>query len=169
MSNKKAVSKYRKTKKGVATTIYCSQKQTSAKRGYQPPEYTKQQFSDWLLNHPKFDSIYTDWVESGYKRWKKPSVDRLDDYKPYSFNNIRLVTWEDNHIKHNKDVINCINQKCFRPVIQFDKKDNQVKKYCSIKQAARELNILANGIRKCCIGEYKTSGGYIWRYDNVTD
>ena len=38
--------------------------------------------------------------------------------------------------------------------------------YTSANQAEFYTGIKANNIRACCNGDQKTSGGFIWRYDN---
>jgi hypothetical protein len=53
-----------------------------------------------------------------------------------------------------------------RPVKQYDLKGNLIAKYDSIKQAQEELNVFQ--VRECCIGNpnYKTVGGFIWRFED---
>ena len=57
--------------------------------------------------------------------------------------------------------------KC-KSVIQFDNYGNIIKKYNSVKEAAKEVSISEASIRQACNGTYgrKTAGGYIWRYDS---
>ena len=167
MSNINSVNAYKRTIKGVITTIYCSQMQLSKKRGHICPHYTKEQLSEWLHNQPEFTELYDNWVNSGYLKHLKPSIDRLDDYKPYTISNIRLVTWGENNDRYSSDIKNGINTKCTRAVLQYDLDRRLINEYFSMAHAARVNNLLANGIRKCCIGEYKTSGGFIWRYKNA--
>ena len=45
------------------------------------------------------------WKSSGYNRWTKPSVDRLDDNLGYSFDNIQLMTWKENNEKQHQRVL----------------------------------------------------------------
>ena len=40
-----------------------------------------------------------------------PSIDRKDDYKPYTFDNIQLTTWQQNKAKGHEDCKNGINNK----------------------------------------------------------
>jgi hypothetical protein len=47
-----------------------------------------------------FYELYNNWIDSGYKKSDKPSVDRIDDYKGYSFDNIQLMTWKENNKKN---------------------------------------------------------------------
>lgn len=93
---------FRLTAKGLSSRIYEKQKHSSKKRGHAPPNYTLAAFRDWLYNHDSFVALYNNWFDSGFKTELIPSVDRLDDEKGYSFDNIRLVTWRENNIKRNK-------------------------------------------------------------------
>lgn len=52
-----------------------------------------------------------------------------------------------------------------RAVEQYDLEGVLVRKYVTIKEASVTNNkIIRTGISRCCRGEIKTSGGYIWRY-----
>ena len=51
-------------------------------------------------------------------------------------------------------------------VNQYDKQGNFIKTWKSMKEAERELNICNSNISRCCNGKAKTTGGYIWRYDD---
>ena len=102
---------YFRTKKGLITKIYSSQKRNSKARLHNPPSYTITQLTIWLTNQNNFCELYNNWVSSGYKKDLVPSIDRLDDYKPYSLDNIRLVKWEINNIKGKKDIMKGIYNK----------------------------------------------------------
>lgn len=39
-----------------------------------------------------------------------------------------------------------------------------IKEYHSVRNAARELDVLSSNIRKCCQWKYKKAYGYIWKY-----
>lgn len=53
-----------------------------------------------------------------------------------------------------------------KKVCQFDLEGNFIKDWVSVRQAEKELKI--GHISKVCnnIGSFKTSGGYIWKFDN---
>lgn len=51
------------------------------------------------------------------------------------------------------------------PVLQFSIDGIFIKRYDSACDAGRILNINHNGIRLCAIGKYKTSAGYVWKYE----
>lgn len=52
-----------------------------------------------------------------------------------------------------------------RPVFQYDLEMNLIKKWPYIR-AAREATG-ANNIWACCVGNLKSSGGFIWRYEEA--
>ena len=51
-----------------------------------------------------------------------------------------------------------------KPVLQFSKDGELIRKWNSAVVAEKELGINQVSIRKCCKGKQKTAGGYIWRY-----
>ena len=53
-----------------------------------------------------------------------------------------------------------------KPVSQFDLQGNLIKTYVSQIQASRETGVTGSNINRCCKGERKTAGGYIWRCCN---
>lgn len=60
-----------------------------------------------------------------------------------------------------------INNKNSKPVYQINIYNNKIiKKYNSIKEAKKELNINNSNISKCCKGSRFTCAGYKWRYVN---
>lgn len=58
--------------------------------------FTRVEFDAWL-DQNGLEEKFAAFVVSGIDRWKKPSVDRLDNSKGYEFSNMRLVTWLENH------------------------------------------------------------------------
>jgi predicted DNA-binding protein YlxM (UPF0122 family) len=56
--------------------------------------------------------------------------------------------------------------KTTRPVQQFDLEGNLIGKFDSIVEAAKKTGSRNNCIQMCCVGKYKSSNGYIWKYEN---
>ncbi len=53
-----------------------------------------------------------------------------------------------------------------KTVYQFDLDGNFIKKWdMGAKQAGKELGINSDAIRNCCLGNSKTSNGFIWKYE----
>lgn len=129
---------YDRTEKGVIRVMYKTQVRNRKVKKLSAPEYSKLELSEWLYKN-NFKKLYEDWVASGYKKNLKPSVDRLDTNKGYSFDNIQLVTWGENFNFAVNDRINGIGTqgKCCKPVILFDKNNNEVCRFNSISKATR--------------------------------
>lgn len=55
-------------------------------------------------------------------------------------------------------------KKSMQPVLQYDKQYNFIKEFASMSEAARETQTDQHDIKRVCIGERRTAGGYIWKY-----
>jgi hypothetical protein len=53
-----------------------------------------------------------------------------------------------------------------RSVSQYTVDDKFIKKFNSAMEASKELNINNDGIGNCANGRAKTSGGYVWKFNN---
>ena len=156
-------SNYDKTEKGVVRVIYKTQVRNSKARKMELPNYTKQELKEWLYKN-NFKSLYDNWVSSDFDKSKKPSVDRLDDFKSYSFDNIRLVTWAENIAHQYQDVLNAIGtggRRC-KAVIQFDRYGNVLAEYHSFAFAKRTVGY--NFERCLTKGTPSRIDGTCWRY-----
>jgi len=153
-----------RTKKGLISHIYRIQKLVSRNRGHIRPQYTKRELIEWCYNQPNIDTLFNNWEESGYKKDLIPSIDRLDDYKGYSFDNIRLVTWAENYKKSHSDRKTGKNNKNNRAVLQYDLNGNFIKEYYSAAQAFRDTGIGQSSISVVCRGKSKAAGGFTWKY-----
>jgi len=156
-----------RTKKGLVGAIYSSQKQNSKRRGHTQPTYTINELREWFRNHPLANALYSAWRLSGYRQGLRPSVDRIEDDKGYSFGNIQLMTWAENKEKADADrksgkMKNCQNI----AVIQMDLEGNFIAEHHSLRSADRFTGIHATHISRCCQNKAKTTGGYKWRFKN---
>lgn len=55
--------------------------------------------------------------------------------------------------------------KFIKPILQFEINGSFVKRFSSISEAAKNLNVSSASIANCCKGIQKTSHGYIWKYE----
>ena len=156
--------KLRRTKEGFAVKAYGTQIRNSNHRGHPLPSYTKEEFRDWLFGQEKFHVLHKKWVESDYDTSIIPSVDRKDDYKPYTFDNIQLMTWGDNLKKFHRDLSLGLNRKPLRAVIQMDLHGNVIAEHYSVREAERRTGVRNSGINVCCRGKYTQSGGFKWKF-----
>ncbi len=156
--------KYKRSKKGQVTKIYSNQKTCSIKRGHELPSYTKEELRDWLYSQKEFHEIYNTWVESNYDRNLAPSVDRDDDYKPYSFDNIEITTWGENAKKSYKEAKSGKNGKRNKIVQQFTLDGEFIAEYVSSMEAERQTGNYHSHITNNCKGKHNHIGGFIWKF-----
>jgi len=154
---------------GKIKKIYNNQKTRSKRKGWILPTYTVKELSEFMYNH-NYTKLFNDWVFSDFDRNLAPSIDRLDDTKGYSMNNIRLVTWKVNNDKARADIRSgkLVNgAKPQKPIQQIDKLTGEIiAEYVSTHQASRETGINRGNICSSARdkNKFKTSGGYKWRY-----
>lgn len=164
---------WNKSKKGVCIRLWHHNKTNSIKRGHPEPSYTQEELTKWILSQPNFDRLYSIWVESGYDRMKAVSIDRLNNSKGYSFDNIQLVDFQtncDNAIRdtkhkliHNPTLLNGGH----RAVTQFDLKGNPICSHISLSAAAEYLGADSHqSISACCLGKKLYWKKYLWCYSD---
>lgn len=83
---------------------YCQIKTRCDGKGhgsYLGREYlSKDEWTEWCKKTQKtFMSLWYNWVESGYKRKLAPSVDRIDNSKGYTPDNMQWITQSQNSSK----------------------------------------------------------------------
>ena len=125
-----------------------------------------------MINSKIFNKIYNKWVEEKYNKEFIPSIDRKNDNKPYTFNNIKITSWKNNKKKYKAFNKNGINKTNLKPVYQYNLSGIFIKEYISIAEASRQTNILSENISAACLNSIsKTAGKYMWRFSkkiNIT-
>lgn len=103
MENKKKQSermkRYYRTKNGLLTNIYSNQKSNSKLAGRKVPLYSKKELGEWLFNQINFETLFNNWINDNYSKNSCPSIDRIDNKKCYTIDNIQLMTWGENYKK----------------------------------------------------------------------
>ena len=54
-----------------------------------------------------------------------------------------------------------------KPINQYDKNNVFIQSWESIQQAAKSLNLHASAISNCCIGNLKSTGGFVFKYSDT--
>ena len=158
---------YKKTKDGLIANIYSGQRDHSRNREHPAPDYSLEQLRIWVFNQSNFEELYKNWLDSGCDSQLAPSVDRADDYLPYTINNLlRVCTWYENWTRAHSDVKNGINNKRSKAVKQLTMDGEFVAEFYSVRQASRDTKVNCSGICNCCRGtdRYISAGGFKWSY-----
>lgn len=155
---------FTRTINGLVCQMYRCNIKNSQRRGHIPPKYSKKELFEWVINQPHFVALYENWKESGYKKDLIPSIDRLDDFKGYSFDNIRLVTWKDNRMKSAcqwKNGIGIFEDFC-NAVVQISMDGAYIHEYTSCHQAAQAIGTSNANIGGAAMGRQATAAGFQW-------
>lgn len=150
--------KYRKDLKPrinrIIDNIYTHQKHSRYKV---PVLYTWEELSEWVMNNKKFMKLYQEWLAFNMCKSFMPSIIRIDSKKPYSLNNLKVLTA--------RKALLLNTQKRQRPVVQITKEGVELARYPNAKVAAEIIGIKNfSNIHMVCKGVRKTAKGYIWKY-----
>ena len=152
--------KYSHSRKGVIAVIYRKQFERSRLKGWPMPNYSKEWLRDNLLSGEKFEKLYVAWVNSGYNRMDKPSIDRINHDLPYTKDNIQLMTWRENREKENIEV------KCRAYPVKVTRYSTGelIKIYDSQQQAVNDLDINQGLASAVLHGKRNHTAGYKLEY-----
>lgn len=153
---------YRHKPKGLLTNTYHKMKNRNLNNGYGKLPFSLQEFINWSIEDLSFLIAFNGWVESGYNKKFKPSPDRIDSNKGYSFKNINWTFWKDNYYKGIKETA----LKRQKPIVMY-KDGKLIGRFKSVEDARYFLNINSNGnISENIKGNRKTVHGYKFIYEN---
>lgn len=151
---------YRHLPKGMLTNLYHKMSTRNKASNFGELPFTLEEFQKWGLSDFKFNQLFNAWVESDYDHNLKPTVDRTNPRKGYSFSNMSWMFWEDNKKKGYLEVAN----KKHKPIAMF-KDGVLVGKFKSIKDAQFFLGMKSNGnISECLSGRRNVVKGYNFKY-----
>lgn len=136
------------------------------RNGRNPPNYSKESLYEWMLQN-NYGVLHSNWVASNYSKWLSPSVDRLDNTKSYTLNNIQLGTWKENLNNQKAQNISgiCISKRA-KPIAQLTLDGVEIARYPSIGCAARALGLKrgSTNIANIANGKYISAYGYKWAW-----
>lgn len=135
-----------RSKEGLVKQIYRNQEKSSAARGYAAPAYTRSELFAWVMSEPEFHALYAAWEASGFRSKFQPSIDRLDDYVSYRLDNIRVVTWNENHRKGLNSLKDGSNTKTNLAVDMLSLDGEFIQRFHSVSEAARQFNGIPSNI-----------------------
>ena len=72
--------------------IYIAQTLNCMRLSLPMPEYTLDEFNEWLDNNPTWNRLYISWLFKKCPKDLTPRVYRIDSTKPYTLNNLAVST-----------------------------------------------------------------------------
>ena len=160
---KDCLKRFIRSKHGVINQMYSGCISRTKKKGFASVSFTKEELEKWVYSCKEFHTLYDKWVLEDYPTALKPSLDRLDDYKGYSLDNIRIVTANTNVKRYYSDAINGINTKSAKPVEQYSLDGEYIRTFHSLSAAARSVNGIPSNINQVINGTYAQAYGYKWK------
>lgn len=160
---KDCLKRFIRSKHGVINQMYSGCISRTKKKGFTPVSFSKDELEKWVYSNKEFHPLYDEWVLQDYPTILKPSLDRLDDYKGYSLENIRIVTANTNVKRYYSDAINGVNTKSAKPVEQYSLDGEYIKTFHSLSAAARSVKGIPSNINQVINGTYAQAYGYKWK------
>ncbi len=152
--------RFRRTPKGVLTNIYHKQIERSRLRGYVLPDYSLVELHDRFLADQKFLRLFNEWVRGKYSKHLKPSIDRINHNKPYTTQNIQIMTWGENRFKETME------RRCRKGAVLQSKDGELVARYRSQREATKLTGLHQGNLSSALNGKRKKVSGYTWEYEN---
>ena len=109
---------------------------------------TRKEFLDKFKKDKNYLKLHRKWIESNREHKLVPSIDRIDNNKGYTIDNIEFLIQKENSIKDRRV-----------PVMVFDY-EKIIGIYRSIKYASKQLGLHESGIRNVLNKKYSQTGGY---------
>ena len=132
------------------------------------------------------ESLKEVWKRPGYKerlskklkgqkrseKTKQKISEILKKYYSYDNNRKKLSDNIKRYYENNPDAIEINRQSHMfqaKIILQYDISGKFLNEWCSVKQAARKLNIKHQSIIACLKGKNRTAGGFKWKYKKPID
>ena len=146
---------YRRTKNGLLVNIY------NRSKFFHIMEFTRKEFIDKFLNDKKFNRLFYEWEKSNYKKQLVPSLDRIDNKKNYSFDNIHFMTWSENRFKQSA----LDGKRGRKPAVLQILNGKIIKRFPSQRMTVKLLNISQGNLSSVLNNRRKHINGYKFIYE----
>lgn len=155
--------------------MYATQKASSTKRGHTPPDYSEEELYDWVISQTNFKSLWDNYQKNDHPKILAPSADRIDPNKPYTLNNLELITWAENDTRGSRDTKSGRVITQHKGVRSLNLDGTIHRTYVSLHEAARDVGGSATNIQRAAdkatvvkpdgrTTVVKSSKGFIWEW-----
>ncbi len=146
-----------RTYKGLTGNMYAKIRERCKRNGRQNDEFSVAEFRAWLTQTP-IRGLFERWAKCGYQTDRRPSVDRIDPLRGYTFDNMQVITAKENRVKGDKEK-GILRGK---PVFQLSTSGSVIATYPSITAALKATRI--NNISDVVNGRRKLAAGFFWKF-----
>lgn len=123
---------------------------------------SKNEWNQWVEDHmDDFMRLYKVWKVSGYQHKYCPSIDRIDNSKGYTKDNLQWLSSVDNVIKYQKEIHD-------KRGIVVKKNGKIVGRYWSQGEAAIATGVNKSNISAILHGVRSSSKGYTFEYSGTS-
>lgn len=77
---------------GLPKVMYLNQRSRANGLGFAKPDYSRNEFIQWLMSQSHYKSLYALWEASEYDSTLTPSVGRIDRLKGFTLSNLYLAS-----------------------------------------------------------------------------
>ena len=123
-------------------------------------EFSLKEFHCKYLQDKRFLRLFKEWVKHGYQKQFKPSLDRINCKKGYSFANTQMLTWAENRFKQTME------RRCRKGEVYQMLGNKIIKIFKSQREAAIQTGVSQSNLSNALTGKRKTAAGYMWSYEN---
>lgn len=149
--------RWRRTYNGLVTNLYAKIRERSKRNGRQNHEFTLGEFKAFVAQ-TDIRRLYERWAKCGFQTDRRPSIDRIDALRGYTFDNMQVITAKENRVKGDAEKMVLWG----KPVHQLSMSGVVLAKYPNIHTAMEITRINRNNISSVLHGKRKSAGGYKW-------
>lgn len=150
--------RYNNSYMGRLTRSYCDMRARTREKGFDSI-VTREEFLKFAVNNVEYNRLYKQWEDSGYILKYCPTVDRIDNNKGYTLDNIQFLSLSANSTKGNNER----SGKRHNGVVEYKERLKIIKDkieviFTSFKECALYLNVQSRSIYRALSCGYKVRG-----------
>ena len=118
------------------------------------------------LKYEAFLIAMLDTINNGYNisEYNSHHCKHTEESKRKISESMTGIVFTGEHKKKISEAMTGKHNRPKKPILQFSKDGELIAEYPSIIEASRQTGCNKGHICECCMGKYKSAGGYLWKY-----